>query len=362
MHPVIHSPYPYVRAIIQPTHLARLPLFPAKRSNRSTTIVQFSNNNNIENGNGNGHYRPEQTNGLSPAEMTVADLSVVVDLNDSATLTTSFDEPLRKVSVPPRPKTMPPQAQRTVDQVYWSRANNTSATATIAATALIPMQDDPAQIELTAKVQQQALELQQARAELAEKNAEIETLRSQAVEREARLRAARADLMESQALSVEKEAKLTELYRVMADASAERARLRDELAHTKMELAETMTELESLADEILKMSGMDAEYVDEEEQGAGVGVGNTTTISRTEQNDQAGVGRFSSPQGTAPLHIPPAWDILQNLAEMSKQLLEDAKIDEEAFFGAGFFSSSSNSGKSTFERLLGGGSGKDRKE
>ena len=171
---------------------------------------------------------------------------------------------------------------------------------------------------LESRLQQQTLDLRRALADIAEKDAQIQEMKAQAAEREGRLRSARSDLMEARVAAAEKEAKLVEVYKMLADAGTERARMRDELTQTKMELRETQQELESLADEILAMK----DYVFEDDDGV---------VVEEDKEEEEGVVDGAGP----------GWGVLQNLADMSKQMVEDAQVDEEAFEGAGYFSSAS---------------------
>ena len=168
-------------------------------------------------------------------------------------------------------------------------------------------------------------------------------MRVQATERDARLRTARSDLMEARAVQAEQESKLLELYQTLADASAERARLREELAQTKTDLAETQSDLESLADEILAMKEMvlnDEELaeLDASIAAASAADGNSTTYTFSGSQQQPSSSTTTPDLATAASAAAEGtWQVLQTLAEMSKQMLEDAKMDENAFLGAGFF-------------------------
>lgn len=182
-----------------------------------------------------------------------------------------------------------------------------------------------------------------------DRTAEIAALRAQAMERESRLRASKSEIMEARAGAAEKEAKLIELYQVLAESGAERATLRDELAHTKMELVETQGELENLADEILAMKELVLNDTELAELNAGMTAALESSEEELENNNsssfESSIDSMSTPVSVA---AEDTWDVLQQLAEMSRQMLDDAKLDEEAFNGAGFFKklarrSSSNS-------------------
>jgi chromosome segregation ATPase len=172
-----------------------------------------------------------------------------------------------------------------------------------------------------------------------ERTAEIAALRAQAMERESRLRASKSEIMEARAGAAEKEAKLIELYQILADSGAERARLRDELAQTKMELVETQGELENLADEILAMKELVLNDAELAELNAGLTAALETSEEEVENNNNSSSFESSieSMSASAAAAAEGTWDVLQQLAEMSRQMLDDAKIDEEAFNGAGFF-------------------------
>jgi chromosome segregation ATPase len=171
-----------------------------------------------------------------------------------------------------------------------------------------------------------------------ERTAEIAALRAQAMERESRLRAAKSEIMEARAGAAEKEAKLVELYQILADSGAERARLREELAQTKMELVETQGDLESLADEILAMKELVLNDSELAELNAGIlTAGAESSIPSEEVSDNSFESSMESISASAAAAAGGTWDVLQQLAEMSRQMLDDAKLDEEAFTGARFF-------------------------
>lgn len=175
-----------------------------------------------------------------------------------------------------------------------------------------------------------------------ERTAEIAALRAQAMERESRLRAAKSEIMEARAGAAEKEAKLVELYQILADSGAERQRLREELAQTKIELVETQGELENLADEILAMKELVLNDTELAELNAGLLAAENASNSGEEeeditQNSTSFEASIESMSASAAAAAEGTWDILQQLAEMSRQMLDDAKLDEEAFRGAGFF-------------------------
>lgn len=170
-----------------------------------------------------------------------------------------------------------------------------------------------------------------------EKTAEIQALRAQAMERESRLRAAKSEIMEARAGAAEKEAKLVELYQILADSGSERARLRDELAQTKMELVETQGELENLADEILAMKEVVLNDDELAELNAGIQAAaeNSSDEEQLGRNNTMNYNSFESSiesmSTSASASAEGTWDVLQQLAEMSRQMLDDAKVDEEAF-------------------------------
>jgi hypothetical protein len=162
------------------------------------------------------------------------------------------------------------------------------------------------------------------------------------MERESRLRAAKSEIMEARAGAAEKEAKLVELYQILADSGAERQRLREELAQTKIELVETQGELENLADEILAMKELVLNDTELAELNAGLLAAENASNSGEEeeditQNSTSFEASIESMSASAAAAAEGTWDILQQLAEMSRQMLDDAKLDEEAFRGAGFF-------------------------
>lgn len=213
-------------------------------------------------------------------------------------------------------------------------------------------------------------------------------LKAEAAEREARLRSSRAEIMEARASAQDKELKLREVYQQLAEAGAERARLRDELTRTRMELADTQADLEALADEILSIKDLvlsegeleeldtvlNAEQSSDEEalpegsvagsKQGGQGTEPTPSPasiapSRASQGVAAGasgVDAASELASVASIAAQGTWDMLQSLAEFSRQVLEDAQQDEAAFTGSGIlkglpgFPGSFSGGKSTSQR------------
>ncbi|KAG7669125.1 hypothetical protein NADE_005354 [Nannochloris sp. 'desiccata'] len=311
-----------------------------------------------------GIYAPGSSNGLngtvngfekhtSPAEMTVADLSPNLSNTSSSSSIDSAcpPEPLRKVAVPPRRpvpadegkayqqastingrgRKITAQAQRVIDQFVSLTGGGGALTAPngISSTELAAVES---------KLKRQSIELREAKAELAERTAEVAALRAQAIERESRLRGAKSEIMEARAGAAEKEAKLIELYQILADSGAERARLRDELAQTKMELVETQGELENLADEILAMKELVLNDSELAELNAGMAAASKISEEELENNNSSSFeSSIESMTASAAAAAEGTWDVLQQLAEMSRQMLDDAKLDEEAFNGAGFF-------------------------
>ena len=156
------------------------------------------------------------------------------------------------------------------------------------------------------------------------------------MERESRLRAAKSEIMEARAGAAEKEAKLVELYQILADSGSERARLRDELAQTKMELVETQGELENLADEILAMKELvlnddELAELNASIQAAENGSDEEQLFGNNDTNYNSFESSIESMSTSASAAAEGTWDVLQQLAEMSRQMLDDAKVDEEAF-------------------------------
>jgi hypothetical protein len=185
----------------------------------------------------------------------------------------------------------------------------------------------------------QELELQQVKTELAIRDKEIDQLRSQLAEKDARLRTARSDLMEAKAAEAEQRTKLVQVYELLAETRGERARLAQELIQTTAELSDTRRELEELADEILSMKDF---VLSEEEATLFDATLNAAVQIDSELNDDTALYK-SHPQNepsfemTEEMNDSPAWiAAAQSLVELSRQIVNDAKIDEHVFSGAGW--------------------------
>ena len=174
-----------------------------------------------------------------------------------------------------------------------------------------------------------------------EKSAEIQALKVQAIEREGRLRAARSDVMEARAIAAEREAKVTELSRSLSDIGLERTQLRQQLNRTKVELTETQGDLESLADEILAMKDF---VLDDSDLAAIDAQLSTQYLGDDEESvNNADVGNDEvEGTGDASNASDDSWEILSAIADLSKQMLEDARKDEEAFLGGSFLKKLTN--------------------
>lgn len=172
-----------------------------------------------------------------------------------------------------------------------------------------------------------------------EKNAEIEALKVQAIERESRLRIARSDLMEARAIAAEREAKVTELSFSLADVGAQRNKLREKLDQTEIELEETQEDLESLADEILAMKDFvlsDPDLAEIDTQLASRSNADSFRAELAEDCEEEVEALSGSIVDSTAAGTDDTWEVLQTLADMSKQLLEDAKMDEDNFLNGGF--------------------------
>lgn len=179
----------------------------------------------------------------------------------------------------------------------------------------------------------QELELQQVKTQLAIRDKEIDQLRSQLAEKDARLRTARSDLMEAKAAEAEQRTKLVQVYELLAETRGDRARLTQELIQTRAELSDTRRELEELADEILSMKDF---VLSEEEANLFDATLNAALQTDLELNDDTALYESQS-QNESEMNDSPAWiAAAQSLVELSRQIMNDAKIDEHVFSGAGW--------------------------
>lgn len=195
----------------------------------------------------------------------------------------------------------------------------------------------------TVVVSMKEQELQQVKSQLAIRDKEIDQLKAQLAEKDARLRTARSDLMEAKSAEAEQRSKLVQVYELLAETRSERARLADELIQTRVELSDTRRELEELADEILSMKDFVLSAEEANLFDATLTAALQTELESEESNMELYESRHEENESTLEKSITketndnPAWiAAAQNLVELSRQIVNDAKIDEHVFSGAGW--------------------------
>ncbi|EFN53767.1 hypothetical protein CHLNCDRAFT_136394 [Chlorella variabilis] len=162
------------------------------------------------------------------------------------------------------------------------------------------------------QVEDQALELTEVRRELSKKEAEVVSLRHQLAERDGKLKAARTDALEARMALQQKDAELKAAFAQLSEAVHERSVMRTQLAQTHAELAETRAELEQLADDILAIKLL----MDDED------------FAGEEGAEAYAYDAGGAPAGAELAGADEALDILQSLAALSRQLVEDASEDD----------------------------------
>jgi hypothetical protein len=151
------------------------------------------------------------------------------------------------------------------------------------------------------------------------KEAEVVSLKHQLAERDGKLKAARTDALEARMALQQKDVELKAAFAQLSEAVHERSVMRTQLAQTHAELAETRAELEQLADDILAIKML----MDDEELGLEPAAGADSAAA----ND-ASWGGYSAAAAPAGAAGDEALDILQSLAALSRQLVEDASEDD----------------------------------
>lgn len=144
---------------------------------------------------------------------------------------------------------------------------------------------------------------------------------------------------------------------MLANAGADKSQLREELAKTRMDLAETRRELEALADEILAVK--DIVLNDEE-----LSTLHASLSAAQEENEDCttfGSGSETSvdddrmqPYFLAGTTVQDTFDVLRSLSELSRQMLGDARLDEQVFSEIGWFSSGTSNSSSSHSSVKGG--------
>jgi len=219
------------------------------------------------------------------------------------------------------------QAQRVLDQLISGPYSPHSSSDIVPAP-----QSSTGLALLETRLRQQAQEIQDAKLQLAQRDAEISRLNAESAEKEVRLRSARVELMEARASAQERELKLREVYSKLAEAGLERARLREELGQTRMELADTQADLEALADEILVMKDLVLSQEELDELGAA-----SESLQSSGTNQSGHLMASTGAEDMAAAAAQGTWQVLQSLAALSRQVMNDAIQDDDAFSGSGLF-------------------------
>ncbi|KAI3425270.1 hypothetical protein D9Q98_009037 [Chlorella vulgaris] len=172
---------------------------------------------------------------------------------------------------------------------------------------------------------EQSLELKETRQELSNREAEVVSLKHQLAERDGKLKAARTDALEARMALQQKDVELKAAFAQLSEAVHDRSVMRTQLAQTHAELAETRAELEQLADDILAIK----ELMEDEDEELGLS-DNSDSESYTYYSPAAAEEQYAAaePPPAAFGDGDEALDILQSLASLSRQLVEDATEDD----------------------------------
>lgn len=157
-------------------------------------------------------------------------------------------------------------------------------------------------------------ELAKAKLEISMKDKEIGDLKRKLTQREQSLRYSKAELIEARMVIQKKDEQLRQTYESLVTSARERSKLREELISVEKELMDARDELHHWTNELVELK-TEIDNVDEDGE-----------MDRYDY--QPSQNQNSMPE-RPPVGLMSAVDLLEELKDLSSELLVDAKQDEQ---------------------------------